>query len=232
MGKEFDTEPLNWSQKRGLRLYTFFILFYIFPIGGIMPIKIFLAFTAFILVGCANYQVPLCNEENRRDIPNLEGRFSVKFALPVKDKSKVIRQFTSFTRLSRGHYYMEEKKGRELHTCELDGNMYVEMTSDSVPAEHNAYTAYRFARNGDGSFDFVLLGLDTDILDARGIPYQVIGMDDAQDKKNDGGLDSKEGRLTLNVTNVFLVNNKGLDPEDFVQMLDPVSVKITFAPER
>jgi hypothetical protein len=177
-----------------------------------------------LLAGCSGYSLPLCDSSNLADVPNLEGTFSAQFALITPQGSKVERQLFSISRLGKGRYHIDGGTPDKVSVCEIDSQLFMESLSSSLfSLTEPTYMLFRFQRNGDGSFDLVSLGVDSNVLSARGIPFRIISTKPDRDSTpvEIAGSD---------LMNYILIDNRGLSPEDFVQILDVMAVKFTFLP--
>ncbi|RZA08700.1 MAG: hypothetical protein EOP11_04090 [Proteobacteria bacterium] len=183
--------------------------------------KNWLVFSALIfMAGCSTYREPLCSDQNRVDVPNLEGRYSVQFAMVTKDGSRLTKQKFTISREARGKYTSEQNQLNTFSTCSIDAYLFLETREEkALPGiEQPAYSLSRLQKNADGSFDLVSLGVDSELLDQRKIPYQII-------PRSPNQLENSPSLSTL------YIDNRGVDPEFFVQLLDPVSMKFTIVPE-
>ena len=189
--------------------------------------KLFLLLVSLLAISCANYEAPLCNSSNRVEVPNFEGRFSATISMITEEKSTVIKQSVVVSRLDRGLYLVQQSNENSvISTCELDGHIYAESKDKSKSAFFGSgiagtYSSFLLERNSDGSFDLGVLGSDTSILKARGVPFRIVVTTTPKDENN------PEEKKSFNL----LIDNSKISPEDFVQLLDPLSLKLTWLPE-
>lgn len=173
------------------------------------------------LAACTSYRQPLCHGANRVDVPNLEGRFNLTFSFVEADRSRTIRETVVVVRQSRGHYLAHKSSGElPLSTCQIDGLIYAEVSGKEASAPAEAFTAFILQKNGNSSFDLVFLGADSEVLKSRGVPFQIIQVESS-------GTDPIP-RTDPVQNNVLLIDNSNLEDSEFVQMLDPVSIKMTW----
>jgi hypothetical protein len=172
--------------------------------------------------GCSSYLAPLCEENNRKDIPNFEGSFSTNLTFVGKEGSLSQRIGYTITRVEKGVYLMESTQGTtRASVCEIDGHYYAEDNNGwSSTLSTQGYVAFQVAPNGNGSFDMISLGVDSKLLDAQQIPYSVIEVKTSPVE----GVPGSSQYYNL------LVDNRGIPAERFVQLLDPMSLKITLQP--
>lgn len=175
-----------------------------------------------LLPSCSAYTSPLCDESNRKDIPNFEGHFTTVFSFVSKEGSLVDRKSYTVSRAERGSYFMESRDGTgRMSTCEIEGNFYAEDNRGWNSGLPNAgYVAFQVVPMGDGSFDFVGLGIDSKVLDSQKIPYKLIEI------KGNDSFSTPNGQLFA-----LLVDNSGVPRDQFVQLLDPISLKFTLQPQ-
>lgn len=173
-----------------------------------------------LLTGCANYVKPLCDATNRRDVPNLEGRFSTLITLVGPDGTHTEHGHYVITRLDRGSYLLETDKGSErAGVCEVSGRLYIENAASwGSGLPNDGFSALLLAVNEDNSFALTSLGVDSHVLDARHIPYKLVEHSTSKEKGN-------------SPYNNILVDNSGLTAEQFAQLLDPMTVRFALWPE-
>lgn len=185
-----------------------------------------LAISSFVLIqGCASYTKPICDESNRKDIPNFEGQFSTSYSMVLPTGSMIIRSDYSISRVARGTYILESRE-HTIHAgiCEIEGQYYAENDAGwglSFPMGPG-FVAFQVSPNGNGSFDMIGLGIDTKVLDAQKVPYTITEVKMSAFGKDD----PKQSNFYQ-----LLVDNKGISPELFAQMLDPISFKFTLLPQ-
>lgn len=189
----------------------------------------FTLFAAIVLSSCAGYSKPICNDENRVDVPNLEGRFSISAAIVQEKESIFIRQPFTISRLSRGTYFTEDQNGYEFSTCEIENQLYLESVSPVVNQGKTYFHAFRLQRNGDGSVDLIVLGTGTDILNTKGISYKIVE-NQKPDRPNDGCVKDSD-TINCTVNRMLLIDNSGISSEAFTQLLDPLSFQLKWTPE-
>jgi len=176
-----------------------------------------------VLSACTSYEEPICRAENLVDVANFEGNFSSSFALVDKTKSRVFRQKVTVLRLGRGRYLMQsESRTDRISVCEIGGLIFAEGPMFFGAQPERTHAAYLMQQNGDGSFDLVVLAADSAVLNARGIPFKIEEV-----------TGENRGELTVNNEGTYqiVVDNSKISPEEFVQLLDPLSMKITWLPE-
>ncbi len=191
--------------------------------------KLWILFFAVVLLnGCAGYVKPVCEDTNRLDVPNLEGKFTMRAAFYHDKESKVLRQEFTVSRIAKGTYFSEENGGFEFSTCEVENQLFLELRHNIVYHGERVWHAFRLQRNGDGSFDLVLLGVDTDVLKAQNIPYEVVKGED--DSRKEGCSGSGEDGINCSINQILIVDNARVSGESFVQLLDPLSFQLKWTP--
>ena len=183
-----------------------------------------------LLVSCAGYKNPLCTPEFRKDVPNLEGRFSLRF---LNDSDfKLLKQEYTISRVGHGTYFLEDKEGVEFHSCEVDGVPFLEAKIFNLKEDGvEGYSSIKLQRQNDGSFDLVPMGVDSDVLKSRNIPYTIIEPKKPDPQKMEKNKFGSEKPTAINITKKIFVDNTKLAREDFLQILDTMSMKVTITPE-
>lgn len=191
--------------------------------------KAFLILIGFYLSACTHYLKPLCDESNRVDVPNLEGRFSTTLVSLEKAESQIMRMTLTISRIDRGIYSVyQESEPTELFVCRIGGHLYVEGKSKPITdSSPETIQVFRLDPLAGGSFDLVFLGVDSQYLKSRGIPYQVIVKEPPKEEPQPGPV-SGASIVAGNSTSAVVIDNSNIKASDFVQFLDPLSLKLTW----
>lgn len=165
------------------------------------------------------YEKPVCNSSNLVDVPNMEGYYRLSIPSIGTENSHITNLEYAVSREARGTYRIESTgKPSKLFLCELEGQIYAESPAEGLGK--TGYTLSLLERSQNGSFSMTLMGSDTDVLKARGVPYQIIEALDNQDKPF--GEKSKR--------NVVMINNNDLATSDLLQVMDPLSLLLVYRP--
>ena len=182
--------------------------------------KLALALGCLFVTGCASYVTPLCDDTNRRDLPNFEGAFTTVLTQVDKTGSHTERYEFEISRVARGEYLVEHHDGAtHANLCEIASHYYLENNQSwitGIPVK--GYLAFQVSANGDNSFDLTALGLDSKVLADQGIKFDLVENHTKKDAPDDKDFSS------------ILAYNAGVPAEQFVQILEPQSFKLTLRP--
>src|SRR3989339_460785 len=181
-----------------------------------------------VLQSCMYYTKQVCTEKYRIDMPNLEGRF--RFTMPNKDGT-LNKMNATIRRISKGVYLGQD--GNKFYVCSIGNVNISESIYPDSPIE--GYQITQITRTYDGSFILGWLAIDTNILKARNIPYEMRSFSMRSILKttmrwteNEAGDDGDNEDDDL--VKFLLVDNSKISSEDFVQMIDPLSFAMVILP--
>ena len=181
--------------------------------------KILLFYLGVSLFGCVGYKEPLCHERNRKDVMNFEGLFGATYNWINGGRAEVIRMKITVARKDRGLYTVySDDQTSDVFTCEIGSHLYLESRDRNLSnGGIAAHQLFQLDSTRQGSFDLVPMGTDSETLRARGIPFEIVPSDSSGGRGIDG-----------EAANYILIDNKGLEAEDFLQLMDPLSIKLTW----
>lgn len=183
-------------------------------------------------MGCTAHRVPVCTSEFYADIPNFEGRYSITI---TDEDYNTLRAETQWRRISKGIYAGSNVNGSRsssegesmAYTCQFDNEFYLEqLKADGRWSD--TYSISKIVRIANGSYDVILLTADKKTLEEKGIPFTIVESD--QNLRHyikkffvKGPSDPPNGK-----NKIMLIDNAKISSREFVQLLTPLSIKMTF----
>ena len=119
-------------------------------------------------MSCMEVEQPVCNDSNAVDIPNLPALAALNL---VGERFELQQTQMSFSKIGVGQIMMSPAQGGQgvlARTCRVSGKTFFQ-----VPTEHNTYMLYAHAISSD-AFSLSPYVMDRRVLDAEGIPYQIV----------------------------------------------------------
>jgi len=190
-----------------------------------MKLRFFVIFISLILyTGCITiYSAPICTSQNFADVPNFEGSYIFRMQNPFD--LEFIEIEGTVVRLDTGIYEFNSEK---YATCEIDGTFFLEQKKYDPEKEKKKILGYQAAillRNSNGSFDQVFAATDQKILKEKNIPYKVLEVETEKFNRYLKMYSNQDSKSKL-----LLIDNSKISPEDFSQILDPLSIKLSLMP--